>query len=172
MSDWNDHVVGDRMAVDQEFNSRVQGSSFTNQEWSLIMTATEFEIEAPGSDRARIVANTEKLPQMMPELDNVRKQMPTPADQREKNSSVSGVVQNIRDALGLGSSDEVDEERLAEARSLTQEYATEFQRHLEQQGKWERVQELSAEGGSDESAESESDDLSDQGGEENATDGE
>lgn len=141
MSDWNDHVVGDRMTVDQEFSERVQSSGFTSQEWGLIMTATDFEIEDPGTDHAQIVANTENLPQMMPELENVRKQMPSPGGDGRGNSG-GGVLDNLKDALGIGGGDGVDDERLAEARQLTQEYATEFQNHLEKRGKWEDVQEI------------------------------
>ncbi len=141
MSDWNDHVVGDRMAVDQEFSGRVQESSFSSQEWGLIMTATEFEIQDPGTERAQIVANTENLPQMMPELENVRKQMPTGGGNGQQGSS-GGVLDNLKDAIGLGGGDDVDQERLEAARRLTQEYADKFQAHLEERGKWDRVQEL------------------------------
>lgn len=141
MSDWNDHVVGDRMTVDQEFSERVQASDFTSQEWGLIMTATEFEIDDPGTDDAQIVANTENLPQMMPELENVRRQMPGRGGDTQ-GDSLSGVIGNLKDALGLDGSNDVDEERLREARKLTQEYAKQFQQHLEKRGKWERVQEI------------------------------
>lgn len=141
MSDWNDHVVGDRMTVDQEFSERVQASDFTSQEWGLIMTATEFEIDDPGTDDAQIVANTENLPQMMPELENVRRQMPGRGGDAQ-GDSLSGVIGNLKDALGLDGSNDVDEERLREARNLTREYAEQFQQHLEKRGKWERVQEI------------------------------
>lgn len=140
MSDWNDHIVGDRMTVDQEFSERVQASAFTSQEWGLIMTATEFEIEDPGSDDAQIVANTENLPQMMPELENVRKQMPSPPSDGASSSS-GGILDSIINALGM-SDDSVDDDELAEARQLTQEYATKLQQHLEKRGKWENVQEV------------------------------
>jgi hypothetical protein len=146
MSNWNDHVVGDRMTVDQEFSERVRASAFSSQEWGLIMTATEFEIENPGSDDARIVANTDNLPQMMPELENIRNQMPGGGGgrggSRGGGGGGGGLFGNIKDALGLDGSDDVDEARLAEARELTQEYAEKFQQHLEKRNKWERVQEL------------------------------
>lgn len=143
MSDWNDHIVGDRMTVDQQFSERVQASAFSSQEWGLIMTATEFEIEDPGSEDAQIVANTENLPQMMPELENVRKQMPAPPSDGRGGSS-DGILDDIKDALGMGG-DSVDDEQLAEARQLTQEYATKLQQHLEKRGKWEKVQQIATE---------------------------
>lgn len=143
MSDWNDHIVGDRMTVDQEFSEQVQASAFTSQEWGLIMTATEFEIEDPGSNDAQIVANTENLPQMMPELENVRKQMPSPPGDGASSSS-GGILDSIMNALGM-SDDGVDDDELTEARQLTQEYATRLQQHLEKRGKWENVQEVATE---------------------------
>jgi len=59
---WTDQVVGERMTVDKEFTQDVIDSEFSNQEWNLIMSAVEFEIENPESPAdARIVANTEKV---------------------------------------------------------------------------------------------------------------
>ena len=45
MSEWQDLIVGDRMAVDQEFSRRVTESEFSSQQWGLVMTATEFRVE-------------------------------------------------------------------------------------------------------------------------------
>jgi len=54
----------------------VAASRFSSQEWGLIMTATEFEIEnADDSENARIVADTSSLPAIMPEEENVRSQV-------------------------------------------------------------------------------------------------
>lgn len=141
MADWTDSIVGDRMTVDREFNDRVADSEFTRQEWGLIMTATELEIEhADDAERARIVANTENLPHVMPELENIRSQMSqmagAPAD---SGSSGGGLFDSIKGALGLGDGGGVDAERQAAAERLVQEYADELQRHLESQGKWEQV---------------------------------
>lgn len=150
MGNWNDHIVGDRMTVDQEFSQRVQSSQFSSQEWGLIMTATDLEIENPQTDEARIVANTENLPEIMPELEKVRNQMPGPGGQGGQGgsgSSGSGFLGGVKKALGLGGGDDVDEKRLKAARDLTQEYADELQRHLEERGKWERVQKIAAKNG-------------------------
>ncbi|WIV65957.1 DUF5799 family protein [Natrialbaceae archaeon AArc-T1-2] len=151
MSDtsWTDTIVGERMAVDQEFSSRVRNSRFSNQEWSLIMTATEFEIEHPDDpDQARIVANTEKVEQILPELENVRQQTGAMGGTAEgpDRSSGGGVVDTIKGALGMGEDDEdaYEAEREA-AETLTQEYADELQSHLESKGRWETVREAATE---------------------------
>jgi hypothetical protein len=142
MSDWTDSIVGDRMTVDREFNDHVNASEFTSQEWGLIMTATEFDIEhAEDPDRARIVADTEKLPQIMPELENVRSQMAQMGGAPGGDGGSSGgIVDSIKGALGLGGGGGgVDEEKLEAAERLTQQYADELQSHLESKGKWDQV---------------------------------
>ena len=148
MSDWTDAIVGDRMQVDQQFNEQIRGSEFTNQEWGLIMTATEFEIEAADDpDTAQIVADTEKLPQIMPELEQMSGGMggmggapggPGGAG-GGGGGGLSDAISGIKDALLGGGDDGVDDERLAAAEDLTQEYAETLQQHLEQRGKWEQV---------------------------------
>ena len=145
MADWTDSIVGDRMAVDREFNDRVAGSRFSSQEWGLIMTATEFEIEHPDDpDRARIVADTEKLPQMMPELERVRSQVGAMGGATDDGGSGGGgggggFLDSIKGAFGLGGGGGADKEKLRAAERLTQEYAEELQAQLESKGKWEQV---------------------------------
>lgn len=146
MTNWMDLVVGDRMAVDGEFNDRLQESTFNNQEWGLIMTATEFEIEdAEDPSRARIVANTEKVPAILPELENLRGQMGGMGGGGRQSKGSGGFLGSVMDALGIGGGGGgVDQERLAAAEDLTQEYAEALQSHLEENGKWERVRERAA----------------------------
>jgi hypothetical protein len=137
MSNWTDAIVGERMALDREFSDRVRESDFSNQEWGLVMTATDFEIEdANDPDRARIVADTTNLPQMMPELENVRSQMGGMSGGESKSSG--GVFDSIKGALGLGD-DGGDDERLETAERLVQEYADELQEKLEEKGRWDEV---------------------------------
>lgn len=139
MSNWTDRIVGDRMAVDREFSDRVRNSEFSNQEWGLIMTAVEFEIEhADDPERARIVADTESLPQMMPELEKIEQGMPGGPGQGSRDSG-TGVVDAIRGALGMGGDDDTD--RLDAAERLVDEYAAALQQRLEEKGKWEGVRE-------------------------------
>jgi hypothetical protein len=136
MSNWTDAIVGERMAVDRDFSERVRESDFSNQEWGLVMTAVEFEIEnADDPDSARLVADTSNLPQMMPELENVRSQMGGGSE------SSGGVVDSIKGALGLGGGGSGDSERLEAAERLVQEYAEELQERLESNGKWDSVRE-------------------------------
>lgn len=143
---WQDIIVGDRMTVDQEFAQRVADSEFSRQEWGLIMTAVELEIEHPGDDeRAKIVADTSKVEQVMPELDNIRNQMGAMAGGGGGQQTGGGIFDSVKDALGLGGGGGVDEDRLRAADSLAQEYATELQNHLESSGKWARVRQTVSE---------------------------
>ncbi|ELY56485.1 hypothetical protein C491_13137 [Natronococcus amylolyticus DSM 10524] len=152
MSDtsWTDRIVGERMTVDQEFSARVQDSRFSSQQWSLIMTATEFEIEdADDPERARIVANTEKVDQIIPELENVERQMGAMGGQGGggggASNSSGGVVDSILGALGLGGDGgDKEEEQLRAAEQLTQEYAEQLQSQLESKGRWESVRQAAA----------------------------
>jgi hypothetical protein len=147
---WQDLVVGDRMAVDQEFAQRVSDSEFTRQEWGLIMTAVEFEIENPGdAEQARVVADTSKVEQVMPELENVRNQMNAMggAGGGGGQSGGGGIFGSVKDALGLGGGggSGVDQNRLDAATRLAEEYAGELQQRLESQGKWAQVREAARE---------------------------
>ncbi|MFC7080403.1 DUF5799 family protein [Halorussus caseinilyticus] len=143
---WQDLVVGDRMAVDKEFAQQVTDSQFSRQEWGLIMTAVEFEIENPSDDeQARIVADTSKVEQVMPELENIRNQMNSMAGAGGgggEQGGGGGVFDSVKDALGLGGGGGgVDQDRVDAASRLAQEYASELQQRLESQGKWAKVRE-------------------------------
>ncbi len=146
MSHWTDAIVGDRMAVDQQFTDRVQASQFSSQEWGLIMTATDLELEhAEDPENARIVANTEKVESILPELENIRSQMSAmggaPSGAQSSTSSNGGIVGALKRALGLGERDGggVDQERLAAAEALTQDYADALQSHLETNNRFEQA---------------------------------
>ncbi|RLM70885.1 hypothetical protein DVK05_03995 [Halorubrum sp. Atlit-8R] len=143
MSEWTDAIVGERMTVDNQFNERVAASRFSSQEWGLIMTATEFEIEnADDPETARVVADTSSLPAIMPELENLRSQMAGMGGAPGGDSGGSGgVVDSIKGALGLGGGGGggPSDEELEAAERLVQEYADELQAHLEEVGKWEQV---------------------------------
>ena len=140
MSHWTDSIAADRMAVDREFGDRVRASDFTSQEWGLVMAAVEFEIEgADDPETARIVADTSQVPQIMPELENVRSQMGGMGGGAggKSGGGHGGVVDSIKGALGIGGGD--DDERLRVAERLAQEYAEKLQTRLEDRGKWQRV---------------------------------
>ncbi|MCG1003023.1 MULTISPECIES: DUF5799 family protein [Halobacterium] len=136
---WEDMVVGARMAVDTEFTDRVRGSSLSNSQWGLVMTAVEFDIEnADDPENARIVADTSKLEHVLPEMQNVDEQSAMGGGGAQSNSG-GGVVGGIKDALGLGSDDDDHEELAAESRDLADQYAEALQSHLESNGKWADV---------------------------------
>jgi hypothetical protein len=137
MSHWTDQIAGDRMTVDREFSDRVRESDFTSQEWGLVMAAVVFEFEdADDPVAARVVADTSQVPEIMPELENVRSQVGA-AGGAPGGDSGGGVVDSIKGALGLGGGR--DEDRLADAERLADEYAQALQERLEERGKWERV---------------------------------
>jgi hypothetical protein len=140
MADWTDRIVGDRMTVDREFNDRIAASEFESQEWSLIMTATEFEIEnADDPEAARIVANTDKLEGMMPHIEEAGKRQRSMATGGSDGGGGGGIVGSVKDMLGLGNGTENRDDRLAAAERLVQEYADELQSHLESNGKWAQI---------------------------------
>jgi hypothetical protein len=138
---WTDMIVGDRMAVDNEFNTQVEASEFSRQEWGLIMTAVEWEIEEPGTDRARLVADTGNLSAVLPEMDRIAEQQRGMAGGGQGDGSGGGgLLGSLKDALGFGGgSKQSDAERLRAAERLANAYAKELQQHLESRGKWEDV---------------------------------
>ena len=146
MSDWQDMIVGDRMAVDDEFSARVERSGFSRQEWGLIMTATDFHIRNPADeDAAELVAETSELPTIMPELENVANMGPMGQPQQREQSG-GGVFDSVLGALGLGGDSETEQERLEEAERLVQAYADQLQAHLEDEGRWREVRTAAADG--------------------------
>jgi hypothetical protein len=149
MSDWTDKIVGDRLAVDNEFGPQIESSRFSRQQWGMIMTAATFEIEHPDDeDRAEIVANTDGLRGMMPEIETVGNVGPMGGRPPESSSGSGGVLESILGALGIGSggkSDGVDEEKVQAAEALVDEYAAELQAHLEAEGRWTEIRQAAAE---------------------------
>jgi len=160
MSNWEDLIVGDRMAVDRQFSSRVAESDFSSQQWGLVMTAVEFRVEhADDPDRARLVADTSKVEQIVPELESIEQSMgamgPAGAGrgpQAGGAGSGSGFLGSVKDALGLSGGDaggSDTESVVREADQLTGEYADRLQDRLENEGKWEQVRSAAAGDGGD-----------------------
>lgn len=146
---WRDRIVGARMAVDDEFADRVEASSFSRQQWSLVMTATEFDIEdAEDPERAHIVATTDQLDSVIPELDEIETQMQSMGGGGGQRSGGSGggIFSKIKDTLGLqnGSKGSEDDERKREAVQLVGEYAEMLQEYLEERGRWEEIRSIAA----------------------------
>jgi len=141
MSEWQNLIVGARMTVDQAFTDRVQASEFTNQEWGLIMTATELDIEhADDPETARLIADTEAIESILPELEQVRSQPGHIAGGDEPSDDSTGIIDSITNVLGLDDDDDADDRaKVAAAESLAQEYAEKLQQHLESNDEFERV---------------------------------
>jgi len=141
--DWTGRIAAERMAADKQFADRVEASSFSNQQWGLVMTAVEFDIEGPDDpETARLVADTSKLPSIMPELDKVGQGGPmggAPGGGESRgDSGGGGFLDGVKAALGLASGSGEDD-RTEEAEELAQAYAAELQRQLESNGRWQRV---------------------------------
>lgn len=134
--EWTDRIVGTRMTVDNEFEDRIQRSDLSRQQWGLVMTAVEFEIDHPDDpERAHIVADTDNLSAIMPELETVGNMAPMRSPESDRSG---GILASVKDVLGLGG-DGVDEEKRETAEQLAAEYAEQLQQQLEQQGSWEEI---------------------------------
>ena len=148
MSNWTDAIVGHRMTVDQQFTDRIQASQFSNAEWNLIMTATEFEVEnADDPEAARLVANTDNVEAIIPELESIRSQtaamggQPTGSDGRTDRSG-GGLLGSLKSALGFGTGGGdagVDQAKLEAAERLAAAYAEQLQSHLRETGSFEQA---------------------------------
>ncbi|MES3517410.1 MAG: DUF5799 family protein [Natronomonas sp.] len=146
MTDWQDLIVTERMEVDQQFSTQIDGSQFSRQEWGLIMTAVEFEIVDPAdAEAAEITADTSNLPAILPELENISQAGPMGAGP-DQESGGGGLLESALSALGIGGEDDdgVDEGKLAAAEELTAAYAAELQTHLENRGRWDEIRTAAA----------------------------
>lgn len=138
---WRDIIVGDRMRVDQQFAERVRSSGFSNQEWSLIMTAVTLEVEGAGEE-ATLVADTSRVPDIVPELERLNRQMGQFGGGPDRGGG-GGFLDTLMSSLGLGGSS-ADQETVRKAEQLAGAYATELESHLRDNGKWDQVVDLSA----------------------------
>ena len=137
--DWTDLMVSERMQVDREFNDKVAASNFSRQQWGLIMTAVEFEVERPNDpEEARLVADTGNVETIVPELEKMEQRGGmVGAGGSGGSGGGGGIVDSIKDALGVGGG--ASREQLAAAEEMAQMYADDLQSKLEARGKWERV---------------------------------
>jgi len=137
MSSWQDRIVGERMRVDSEFEDRVEASSFSRQQWGLVMTAISFEIEdAADPENARLVADTSNLANVMDEVATIDER-----SQMRGGDDSGSLLDSVKDLLGVGDADAETDELRAEAESLTMEYAEALQNRLEENGRWTEVRE-------------------------------
>jgi hypothetical protein len=147
-NEWTDQLAGARMQVDQRFQETLEASSFTSQEWGLVMTAIDWDIENPEQpDEAELVADTDKLSEIIPELENIQKQMggaQRPVDEGPDTSGFLGRIKRYIHDLQSGSSGESSTKRLNDAEELVNGYTLELQNHLEERDRWEELCELAA----------------------------
>lgn len=147
--DWTDRLAGARMRVDQQFQDKLVESEFTSQEWGLIMTAVEFEVEyADDPEKARLRANKEKLEEIIPELQNIQKEMggsPRPVESAPTGESTLGRIKQYLHQLRPETPAQNDSERLSEARVMTDEYAHDLQKFLEKRDRWDEIRQAAAE---------------------------
>jgi hypothetical protein len=144
--EWLDRLAGARMQVDQQFNDRVRNSQFSNQQWGLIMTAVEFDIENPGNPAdATLVARTDNVEKILPELDNIQQGMGGLQRQNQRSSG-GGLFSQLRSYLpgGKDTSDGHDADQLDAATALVEEYTTELQAYLKEEGRWDDICESAA----------------------------
>lgn len=140
MSDdgWRDMIVGERMTVDRAFEDRIEASPFSRQQWGLVMTAVEFQIDGDDESGYHLVADTSKLGHVLPEIDRMADQGMGGREATPSGSGGGGIFGSVKSAIGLGGGGSDDEQREA-AESLAREYASALQSELEEAGKWERV---------------------------------
>jgi len=156
--DWTELMMRARMTVDQEFEQRVSESEFSRQEWSLVMTAVEFDLHDPDDpETARLVGNTEKLPAVLPEMERVAGANPMTgaAPAPDEGGNGGRLLDSVKGALGLGGDDGPDEKKIAAAEALVDEYAERLQAELERSGQWEHVLAVAAHGDGEGEGESE-----------------
>jgi len=137
MSSWQDRIIGERMRVDSEFEDRVEASSFSRQQWGLVMTAISFEIEdAADPENARLVADTSNLANVMDEVATIDER-----SQMRGGDDSGSLLDSVKDLLGVGDADAETDELRAEAESLTMEYAEALQNRIEENGRWTEIRE-------------------------------
>ncbi|WP_181686083.1 DUF5799 family protein [Halorhabdus salina] len=134
---WVDQMAAERMQTDQEFTDEVATSPLSSQQWGLVMTAVEFQIEgAAQPETAHLVADTSKLSSVMPELrrmDDGGSGGIAP-DSTGTSASSGGLLDGIKGALGFGN-EQSDALREA-AENLAQRYTDRLQSRLEDRGRW------------------------------------
>jgi len=136
-SDWTDMLAAERMRVDRKFEDQLEASSFSRQQWGLVMTAVEFEIDGPEDpDTATLRADTSKLSSVMAEIKNLGERgggMTSPSGGVNSGSGGGGGILNKIAGLFGGSGGGALQN---EAEELAADYTETLQAHLEKRGRW------------------------------------
>ncbi|MFB6200845.1 MAG: DUF5799 family protein [Halorhabdus sp.] len=141
MSDgsWSEQIAAERMQTDQEFTERVADSPLSSQQWSLVMTAIEFDIERPDDpDAAELVADTSRLSSVMSEIRRMDDRGASGMGTRptETESDGGGLFDSLKDTLGIGSESDPLRET---AERLAADYANRLQARLEERDRWGEI---------------------------------
>lgn len=137
-------LAAERMRVDRQFEDRVQSSSFTRQQWGLVMTAVEFDIENPTDpETAQLVADTSKLSSVMPQIEQMEQGGRGTGGATGSGGGGGGLLSKLASVLpGGGGSGSGKRQR--EAESLAEEYAKKLQERLEKRDRWQSIREQAA----------------------------
>jgi hypothetical protein len=140
---WTDYLAGARMQVDQQFSDQVRASEFTSQQWGLIMTAVEFEIDDPGDpEQATLVANTDNVETIIPELDAIERQtagMGAGGGRSRSTGTGTSLLGRIRSYFSSESDDGADAEQYEQAVTLVDQYTTQLQALLREEDRWQEL---------------------------------
>lgn len=134
-SPWTQQIAAERMQTDQAFTDRVVDSPLSSQQWGLVMTAVEFEIEGPEDpETAELVVETRRLDGVMDEIRTIGDRQPGAG--ATPDSGGGGLLDTVKGAFGV---DDSDDELRETAESLAAEYATALQARLEDRGRWAEI---------------------------------
>ena len=146
-NDWTDMLAAERMRVDRKFEDQLEASSFSRQQWGLVMTAVEFRIDDPDEpENATLRADTSNLSSVMAEIKNLGERgggMGSPAGGAAAGSSGGGGLLSTLTGLfsgGSGGGGALQNE----AEELAAEYTEKLQSHLENRGRWQPICEQAA----------------------------
>lgn len=148
MSDnnWTDMLAAERMRVDREFEDQLTASSFSRQQWGLVMTAVRFRIDNPENpDEATLRADTSRLPSVMGEIENLGERgggMGAAAGGVSAGSGGGGggILSKITGLFSSGGGGSGGGGPLQkEAEELADQYTEKLQAHLEKRRRWEAI---------------------------------
>lgn len=134
---WDERIIGVRMAVDKEFQPRVDSSGLSNQSWELIMRAVEFElVHDPTIDQVIIHPHFEQLDSVLPAIAEAESRKGDPSMPGSPQEGSGGLLDRLNGFLGRTNNGDSYRD---EAETLATEYASELQAQLKAMGKWDEI---------------------------------
>lgn len=136
---WTGRIAAERMQTDQEFADRVAASPLSGQQWALVMTAVDFDIDGPEDpETAELTVDARKLPSVMDEIRRIGDRQPGALTSTAADSG-GGLLDSVKRAFGLAGTDDDLRET---AEDLASEYASALQTRLEERDRWAEICEL------------------------------